>query len=218
MKIFLDTADLAEIRQAMSWGILDGVTTNPTLMSKAGASDFKKHLKQICDLVQGPISGEVISLKPDEMLQQAHELAAISPHMVIKLPMTVVGLQVCKKLSTENVAVNMTLVFNPAQALLAAKAGATYVSPFIGRLDDISHFGIDIIRDIVTIFERYGFETNCLAASLRHPLHVVEAALAGAHVVTLPWQVLEKLVHHPLTDIGIHRFTEDWKKIRPEGW
>jgi transaldolase len=218
MKIFLDTADLAEIRQAISWGILDGVTTNPSLMAKAGASDFKKHLKQICDLVQGPVSGEVISLKADEMLEQAHELAAISPHMVIKLPMTVVGLQVCKKLSTENVTVNMTLVFNPAQALLAAKAGATYVSPFIGRLDDISHFGMDIIRDIVTIFERYGFEANCLAASLRHPLHVVEAALAGAHVATLPWQVLEKLVHHPLTDIGIHRFSEDWKKIRPEGW
>jgi transaldolase len=218
MKIFLDTADLAEIRQAISWGILDGVTTNPSLMAKAGASDFKKHLKQICDLVQGPVSGEVISLKADEMLEQAHELAAISPHMVIKLPMTVVGLQVCKKLSAENVTVNMTLVFNPAQALLAAKAGATYVSPFIGRLDDISHFGMDIIRDIVTIFERYGFEANCLAASLRHPLHVVEAALAGAHVATLPWQVLEKLVHHPLTDIGIHRFTEDWKKIRPEGW
>ncbi|MFH1010126.1 MAG: fructose-6-phosphate aldolase [bacterium] len=218
MKIFLDTANLAEIEQAVSWGILDGVTTNPTLMSKAGASDFRAHLKQICDLVQGPVSGEVISLEPEGMLEQAHELAAISPHMVIKVPMTIAGLQVCKKLSTENIAVNMTLIFNPAQALLAAKAGAAYVSPFIGRLDDISHFGMDLIRDIVAIFERYGFETHCLAASLRHPLHVVEAALAGAHVATLPWQVLEKLIHHPLTDMGIHRFLEDWKKIRPDGW
>ncbi len=218
MKIFLDTADLSEIGQAVSWGILDGVTTNPSLMAKAGASDFKVHLRKICDVVQGPVSGEVVSVEPDGMLKQAHELAAISPHMVIKVPMTVAGLQVCKKLNTENIPVNMTLVFSPAQALLAAKAGATYVSPFIGRLDDISHFGMDVVRDIVAIFDRYGFETNCLAASLRHPLHVVEAALAGAHVATLPWNVLEKLVHHPLTDVGIDRFLQDWKKIRPEGW
>jgi len=218
MKIFLDTADLSEIGQAVSWGILDGVTTNPTLMAKAGASDFKVHLRKICDVVQGPVSGEVVSLERDGMLEQAHELAAISPHMVIKVPMTVAGLQVCKKLNTENIPVNMTLIFSPAQALLAAKAGATYVSPFIGRLDDISHFGMDVVRDIVAIFERYGFETNCLAASLRHPLHVVEAALAGAHVATLPWSVLEKLVHHPLTDLGIDRFLQDWRKIRPEGW
>jgi len=218
MKIFLDTADLSEIEQAVSWGILDGVTTNPTLMAKAGAVDFKVHLRKICELVQGPVSGEVVSLEPDGMLEQAHELAAISPHMVIKVPMTVAGLRVCKKLSTESIPVNMTLIFSPAQALLAAKAGATYVSPFIGRLDDISHFGMDVVRDIVAIFDRYGFETNCLAASLRHPLHVVEAALAGAHVATLPWSVLEKLIHHPLTDLGIDRFLEDWRKIRPEGW
>lgn len=218
MKIFVDTASIAEIEQAVSWGILDGVTTNPTLMSKAGASDFKAHLKRICDLVQGPVSGEVISLEPDGMLTQARELAAISPHMVIKLPMTVAGLQICKRLHAENIPVNMTLIFNPAQALLAAKAGAAYVSPFIGRLDDISHFGMDIVRDIVAILERYGFQASCLAASLRHPLHVVEAALAGAHVATLPWAVLEKLVHHPLTDIGIDRFLADWKKIRPQGW
>jgi transaldolase len=218
MKIFVDTASLAEIEQAVSWGILDGVTTNPTLLSKAGASDFKTHLKKICDLVKGPVSGEVISLEPDGMLAQARELAAISPHMVIKLPMTVAGLQTCKKLHAQNIPVNMTLIFNPAQALLAAKAGAAYVSPFIGRLDDISHFGMDIVRDIVAILERYGFGASCLAASLRHPLHVVEAALAGAHVATVPWSVLQKLVNHPLTDVGIDRFLADWKKIRPEGW
>lgn len=218
MKIFLDTANLSEIEQAVSWGILDGITTNPTLMARAGAANFRDHLKKICDLVQGPVSGEVISLEPDGMLEQARELASISPHMVIKLPMTVAGLQTCKKLHAENIPVNMTLIFSPAQALLAAKAGATYVSPFIGRLDDISHFGMDIVQDIVAIIERYDFETYCLAASLRHPLHVVEAALAGAHVATLPWAVMEKLVKHPLTDTGIERFLADWKKIRPEGW
>ena len=218
MKFFLDTANIAEIEKAVSWGILDGVTTNPSLMAKVGVSNFKEHLKRICDLVEGPVSGEVIGLTPEEMHAQALELASISPYMVVKLPMTVAGLQVCKRLHSESIPVNMTLIFNPAQALLAAKAGASYVSPFIGRLDDISHFGSELIRDIITIFDRYGFETQCLAASLRHPLHVVEAALAGAHVATLPWGVLEKLIHHPLTDIGIERFLEDWKKVRPEGW
>jgi transaldolase len=218
MELFLDTANIAEIEKAVSWGILDGVTTNPSLMAKAGASNFKEHLKRICDLVEGPVSGEVVGMAAEEMHSQALELASISQYMVIKLPMTVAGLQICKRLSSESIPVNMTLIFNPAQALLAAKAGATYVSPFIGRLDDISHFGSDLIRDIIAIFDRYGFTTKCLAASLRHPLHVVDVAMAGAHVATLPWGVLEKLIHHPLTDIGIERFLEDWKKVRPEGW
>ncbi|ABQ46637.1 transaldolase [Thermotoga petrophila RKU-1] len=211
MKIFLDTANLEEIKKGVEWGIVDGVTTNPTLISKEGA-EFKQRVKEICDLVKGPVSAEVVSLDYEGMVREARELAQLSEYVVIKIPMTPDGIRAVKTLSAEGIKTNVTLVFSPAQAILAAKAGATYVSPFIGRMDDLSNDGMRMLGEIVEIYDNYGFETEIIAASIRHPMHVVEAALMGVDIVTMPFAVLEKLFKHPMTDLGIERFMNDWKK------
>ncbi|ACM22564.1 Transaldolase [Thermotoga neapolitana DSM 4359] len=211
MKIFLDTANLEEIKKGVEWGIVDGVTTNPTLISKEGA-EFKQRVKEICDLVKGPVSAEVVSLDYKGMVKEARELAQLSEYVVIKIPMTPDGIRAVKTLSAEGIKTNVTLVFSPAQAILAAKAGATYVSPFIGRMDDLSNDGMRMLAEIVEIYDNYGFETEIIAASIRHPMHVVEAALMGVDIVTMPFAVLEKLFKHPMTDLGIERFMNDWKK------
>lgn len=211
MKIFLDTANLEEIKKGVEWGIVDGVTTNPTLISKEGA-EFKQRVKEICDLVKGPVSAEVVSLDYEGMVKEARELSQLSEYVVIKIPMTPDGIRAVKTLSAEGIKTNVTLVFSPAQAILAAKAGATYVSPFIGRMDDLSNDGMRMLGEIVEIYDNYGFETEIIAASIRHPMHVVEAALMGVDIVTMPFAVLEKLFKHPMTDLGIERFMNDWKK------
>lgn len=213
MKFFLDTANVDEIREAASMGLLDGVTTNPSLVAKEGR-DFREVLKEIVTLVNGPISAEVTTTDPDEMVAQGRDLAKIHPNIVIKLPLTVEGLKACKTLRGEDIRTNVTLCFSASQALLAAKAGASYISPFIGRLDDISHEGMDLIRQIRVIYDNYDYDTEILAASIRHPLHVVDAAIAGADVATLPFKVLGQLVKHPLTDIGQEKFLADWEKMR----
>jgi transaldolase len=212
MKFFIDTANVEEIREAASLGVLDGVTTNPSLIAKEG-KDFHTVLREIVSIVNGPISAEVTTTVPEEMLNQGRELAGIHPNIVVKLPLTKHGLQACKRLRSEGINTNVTLCFSPSQALLAAKADASYVSPFIGRLDDISHEGMDLIRQIRAIYDNYGFETQILAASIRHPLHVVDAALAGADVSTIPFKVIDQLVKHPLTDIGQEKFLADWDKL-----
>jgi transaldolase len=212
MKFFIDTANIDEIRRAASLGILDGVTTNPSLVAKEGR-DFHGVLREIVRIVNGPISAEVTTADKEEMLVQGRELAKIHPNIVVKVPLTEDGLQACKRLRSEGINVNVTLCFSASQALLAAKAGATYVSPFIGRLDDISHEGMELIRQLRVIFDNYDFETQILAASLRHPLHVVDAALAGADVATMPFKVVMQLLQHPLTDLGQARFMADWKKL-----
>lgn len=212
MKIFIDTANINEIREANSWGILDGVTTNPTLVAKESGRSFKEIIKEICDIVDGPISAEVISLEADGMVKEAVDLAKIHKNIVIKIPMTKEGLKAVKTLNKKGIKTNMTLIFSSSQALLAAKAGATYVSPFIGRLDDISKVGMDIVREIVTIFDNYDIKTEIIVASVRNPVHVVDAALAGADIATVPYKVLEQLVNHPLTTSGIERFLKDWEK------
>lgn len=212
MKIFIDTANIEQIREANSWGIIDGVTTNPTLVSKEGKK-FKELVTEICKIVDGPISAEAISQTSDEMVREAEELAKIHKNIVVKIPMTKDGLKATKILKTKGIKTNVTLVFSPNQALLAAKAGATYVSPFIGRLDDIGHIGMDLVRDIVKIYKNYGFQTQVIVASIRNPTHVVDAALAGAHVATVPFNVLEQMLRHSLTDAGIQKFLEDWKKV-----
>jgi len=211
MKIFLDTANLSEIREAASFGIVDGITTNPSLVAKEGR-EFFAVLREIVSIVNGPISAEVTATDRDGMLREAHELSPIHPNIVIKVPLTLAGLQACKALRAEDIRVNVTLCFSASQALLAAKAGATYVSPFVGRLDDISHDGMELIGQIRTIYDNYGFETEILAASIRHPLHVVQAALAGADVATVPYAVVKQILHHPLTDIGLEKFLADWRK------
>lgn len=213
MKLFIDTADVSEIREAASLGVLDGVTTNPSLVAKAGG-DFKQVLREIVSIVNGPISAEVTATDRDAMLDQARELARIHPNITIKVPMTKAGLQACKTLRSEGTDVNVTLCFSASQALLAAKVDATFVSPFIGRLDDVSADGIELIRQIRVIYDNYGFETQILAASIRHPMHVVEAAMAGADVATVPFSVLTQLVRHPLTDQGLEKFLADWEKIQ----
>jgi len=212
MKFFLDTANIEQIREAASWGILDGVTTNPTLVSKENGT-FDQILREICRIVDGPISAEVVSTQADGMVAEARKLAAIHPNITVKIPMIPEGLKAVVRLASEGIKTNMTLVFSPVQALLAAKVGATYLSPFVGRLDDIGHVGMDVVRDAVQIMENYGFPTQVLAASLRHPTHVYEAAMAGAHVATMPFGVLSQLVKHPLTDIGLERFLKDWDKF-----
>lgn len=212
MRIFIDTANVDQIREANSWGILDGVTTNPTLVAREGR-DFKQVIQEICSIVDGPISAEAVSVEAEGMVKEARELSKIHPNVVVKVPMTAEGLKAVKLLSKEGIKTNVTLVFSANQALLAAKAGATYVSPFIGRLDDISHTGMDLVRDIVTIFDNYGFKTQIIAASIRHPVHVTEAALAGAHVATVPFDILKKMLRHNLTDEGIQRFLKDWEKV-----
>ena len=214
MKIFLDTANIDEIREAHSWGILDGVTTNPTLVAKEG-KDFLDVVRQICAIVPGPVSAEVVSTTADEMIREGREIMRKvgAPNVVIKIPMIREGLRAIKALSSEGLRVNVTLIFSAPQALLAAKAGAAYVSPFIGRLDDISHVGMDIVRDIRAIFDNYDFPCEILAASIRNPLHVVDAAKFGADVATMPFSVLDAIIKHPLTDIGLQKFLKDWEKL-----
>jgi transaldolase len=212
MKFFIDTANVKEIREAASLGVVDGVTTNPSLVSKEGR-DFKKVITEICSIVDGPISAEAVSLEADKMVVEGTDLAKIHKNIVVKLPMTKEGLKATKILAGEGIRVNMTLVFSPAQALLAAKVGAAYVSPFVGRLDDISHYGMDLVRQVVTIFDNYGYPTEVIVASVRNPLHVVDAALAGAHIATIPFSVIDQIVKHPLTDIGIEKFLADWEKL-----
>jgi len=212
MKIFIDTANLDQIREANSWGILDGVTTNPSLVAKEGC-EFEKRVKDICEIVDGPISAEAVSMDSEGMIKEARRLSKMHKNVIVKIPMTAEGLKAVKVLSKDGVKTNVTLVFSPNQALLAAKAGATYVSPFVGRLDDISHNGMDLVRDIVTIYRNYGFKTQVIAASIRHPVHVTEAALAGVHVATVPFDILKKMLKHNLTDEGIHKFLKDWEKV-----
>ncbi len=215
MKIFIDTANLDDIREIAEWGILEGATTNPSLLAKEG-KDPQKVLKEICELVNGPVSAEVVSLKADGMVKEARELAKIHENIVIKIPFTVEGLKAVKALKEEGIRTNVTLVFTPIQALLAAKAGASFVSPFVGRLDDIQSRGMEMVEDIVTIFENYDLDTEIIVASIRHPMHVLEAALMGAHIATIPPKVIRQMVKHPLTDIGIERFLEDWKKLKKD--
>jgi transaldolase len=212
MKFFLDTANIEEIRSAAEYGLIDGVTTNPSLVSKEGR-DFKEIITEITKIVDGPISAEVVSTDANGILREAYDLAKLHKNIVIKIPMIKEGMKALKQLSNDGIKTNVTLVFSPTQALIAAKLGATYVSPFVGRLDDISTVGMDLIQDLVQIFANYQFETQILVASCRHPLHVREAALLGAHVATLPYKVLEQLLMHPLTDIGLERFLKDWEKV-----
>jgi len=212
MKLFIDTANINEIREANSLGIIDGVTTNPTLIAKEGR-DFITVVKEICSIVDGPISAEVISLKADEMVKEARLLAKIHKNIVIKIPLIPEGLKAAKTLSKEGIKTNLTLCFSPTQALLAAKAGATYVSPFIGRLDDISITGMELIRDIKIIFSNYGFKTEIIVASVRNPVHVLEAAKIGADIATVPYTILMALAKHPLTDAGIVKFLKDWESV-----
>jgi transaldolase len=212
MKFFIDTASIDEIREAASLGILDGVTTNPSLVSKEG-KDFRKLLDEILEIVDGPVSAEVIATDYEGILKEAREYASIHKNIVVKVPLIKEGLKAVKTLSDENIKTNVTLCFSPTQALLAAKAGATYISPFVGRLDDISTNGMELIDQIVQIYRNYGYTTQVLVASVRHPLHVVEAALIGADVCTIPFDVINKLFNHPLTDIGLNKFLSDWKKL-----
>lgn len=213
MKLFIDTANINEIKEAYSWGIICGVTTNPSLIAKEGR-DFKEVVNEICSIVDGPISAEVISLKAEGMIEEARDLAKIHKNVVIKIPMTAEGLKAVSVLSKEGIKTNVTLIFSAAQALLAAKAGATYVSPFVGRLDDIGQNGIELIKEIVQIFKNYpDIKTEIIAASIRHPIHVIEAAKAGADIATVPFKVLEQMTKHALTDVGIERFLKDWEKV-----
>jgi len=213
MKFFLDTANLAEIKEAAAWGILDGVTTNPSLVSKENMK-FEDLIREICRVVPGPVSVECVSTRAGDMVPEARALARLAGNVVIKIPISIEGVKATKVLAGEGVKVNTTLIFSPSQALLAAKAGTRFVSPFIGRLDDISHHGMELIDQIMTIYDNYGFDTEVIVASIRHPRHVVEAALIGAHIATIPFSVLEKLVHHPLTDIGMEKFLKDWGKVK----
>ncbi len=212
MKFFIDTANIDEIKEAASLGILDGVTTNPSLVSKEG-KDFKKLLEEILALVDGPVSAEVIATDYNGILKEAREYAKIHENIVVKVPLIKEGLKAVKTLSDENIKTNVTLCFSPSQALLAAKAGASYISPFVGRLDDISTNGMELISQIVQIYNNYNYETEVLVASIRHPLHLVEAALIGADVCTMPFNVINKLFNHPLTDVGLEKFLSDWKKL-----
>jgi transaldolase len=213
MKFFIDTANLDEIREATEMGLIDGVTTNPSLVAKEGKIDFNGHVAKICEMVEGDVSVEVTSLDTEGMLREGREFAKIAPNVVIKCPLTLDGLKATRTFRAEGTKVNVTLCFSASQALLAAKAGASYISPFIGRLDDISQDGMQLIRDIVQIYDNYGFATEVLAASIRHPIHVVDCALAGADVATIPFKVIQQLVKHPLTDKGLETFLTDWKKI-----
>lgn len=210
MKFYLDTASVKEIQEAASLGLLDGVTTNPSLVAKEGRV-FREVLVEICNIVDGPVSAEVVSLEADAMVKEGRELAKIHKNIVVKVPLIAEGLKATKRLAAEGIKVNVTLCFSPSQALLAAKAGAWCVSPFIGRLDDISSDGMELIRQIVTIYKNYDFKTYVLVASVRHPQHVVEAALAGGHICTIPFAVFQQLVKHPLTDIGLKKFLADWE-------
>jgi transaldolase len=216
MKFFIDTANLQEIKDAHALGVLDGVTTNPSLIAKEGIAnrpDFEKHIRAICELVQAPVSAEVIATETLGMVAEARTLAGLDPHVVVKIPMTTDGLRAVKQLSEEGIKTNVTLIFSPLQALMAAKAGATYVSPFVGRLDDVAHQGMDVVNQILEIYSNYLFETELIVASIRNPLHVLEAAKMGADIATIPFKVIEQLVRHPLTDIGLANFLKDWQKV-----
>lgn len=212
MKLFIDTANVDEIKEINEWGVIQGVTTNPSLIAKEGRI-FEEVVEEITSIVDGPISAEVISLEVEGMLKEARELAKIHPNIIIKLPMTKEGLKAVKVLGSEGIKTNVTLVFSASQALLAARAGATYVSPFVGRLDDISNEGISIIEDIVQIFDNHGIDTEIIAASIRHPIHVLDAAKAGAHIATIPYKVFLQMLEHPLTNIGIEKFIKDWSSL-----
>jgi transaldolase len=212
MKFFIDTANVKEIREAHAMGLVDGVTTNPSLVAKEGRP-FREVLLEICETVNGPVSAEAVSTEAAAIVREGRELAKIHPNIVVKVPLIPEGLKATRQLADEGIRVNQTLVFSPSQALLAAKAGATYASPFVGRLDDASHVGMDLIRQILQIYRHYGFSTQVLVASVRNPLHVVEAALMGAHVATIPYGVLLQLAKHPLTDAGLKKFLEDWEKV-----
>lgn len=213
MKFFIDTANIAEIKEALDWGVISGVTTNPSLVAKEGR-DFHTVVKEICGLVGGPVSAEVLSLKADEMVEEAKVLAKLSEHVVVKVPMTKDGLIATKKLHGLGIKTNVTLVFSSAQALMAALAGATYVSPFVGRLDDVGNEGMTVISEIMEIFDLHDMGCQVIAASVRHPMHVIAAARAGADVCTVPYKVLEQMLKHPLTDIGIEKFLADWAKVK----
>lgn len=212
MKFFIDTANLDEIREAAELGLIDGVTTNPSLIAKEGNVDFKQHIAAICEIVQGPVSAEVTSLDTEGMLREGREYARIAPNVVVKCPLTRDGLKATKALTEEGTKVNVTLCFSATQAILAAKAGAAYISPFIGRLDDIGQNGLELLSDIVEIYNNYDWGTEVLAASIRHPIHVIEAARMGVDVATIPFKVIEQLIKHPLTDKGLDAFLADWKK------
>lgn len=215
MRIFIDTANVDEIRKAHALGVISGVTTNPSLIAKEGR-DFAEVVQEICSIVDGPISAEVISLVADEMIGEARELVKIHPNVVIKIPMTAEGLKAVKVLSLEGIPTNVTLIFSANQALLAALAGATYVSPFLGRVDDTGHDGMELIKDTVQLFANYGIETMVIAASIRHPLHVTQCALVGADIATIPYSVIMQMTKHPLTDIGIEKFLADWEKVKDQ--
>jgi len=212
MKFFIDTADVKEIREAHALGVLDGVTTNPSLIAKSGRN-FREVIEEITRIVDGPISAEVVALDHEGMIREAEELAAIHPNIVVKIPMTPEGLKAVKALSEKGIRTNVTLIFSPLQALLAAKAGASYVSPFVGRLDDISQDGMGIIEDIRTIFDNYGYQAEIIVASIRNPIHVLNSALLGADIATIPYVVIAQLSKHPLTDSGIDKFLKDWEKV-----
>ncbi|MGA7146743.1 MAG: fructose-6-phosphate aldolase [Desulfobacterales bacterium] len=213
MKFFIDTANVDEIKEAHSMGMVDGVTTNPSLIAKEGR-DFEEIIKEICEIVDGPISAEVVSTDTEGMLEEARKLSKIHNNIVVKIPMIVNGLKAARKLAEEGIKTNVTLVFSPLQALMAAKAGATYVSPFIGRLDDISQEGLLLVEQIVEIYGNYAFDTEVIVASIRNPLHVLESALMGADIATIPFSVLNKLAAHPLTDKGLKAFLDDWNKAK----
>lgn len=212
MKFFIDTANVGEIQKAHDMGLIDGVTTNPTLISREGR-DFRPLVSEICEIVDGPVSVEAVSANSKDLIAEARTLSKIHENIVVKIPMTLAGLNAVRTLASEGINTNVTLIFSPTQALLAAKAGATFASPFIGRLDDVSHVGMDLVEQIITIYDNYDFDTQVIVASIRNPLHVLEAALMGADIATIPYKVLEQLAKHPLTDVGIERFLEDWKKI-----
>lgn len=212
IKLFLDTANVDEIRDAYSLGVISGVTTNPSLIAMEGR-DFEQVVREITSIVDGPISAEAVSMEVGPMVAEAQQLAAIHPNIVVKIPMTSEGLKAVKKLSAQGIKTNVTLVFSANQALLAALAGATYVSPFIGRLDDMGYEGMQVVYDIMTIFSQYGLSTEIIAASVRHPMHVIDAAKSGAHIATIPYKVLYQMIKHPLTDLGIEKFLKDWEKV-----
>ncbi|HZP42946.1 MAG TPA: fructose-6-phosphate aldolase [Candidatus Binatia bacterium] len=214
MKIFIDTAEVAEVREANSWGILDGVTTNPSLVAKSGRP-FEAVVREICEIVDGPVSAEVVSLDAPAMVEEGERLTRIHENVVVKCPMTVEGLKATRILTDRGHRVNMTLVFSPAQALLAAKAGAAFISPFVGRLDDVGHDGMELIAQILEILDHYTYPAEVLVASVRNPMHFVRAAQMGAHIATCPFAVLQQLTKHPLTDVGLERFLADWKKAKP---
>ena len=213
MKFFIDTANIEEIKKAWELGVINGVTTNPSLISKEKTEPVAL-FKEICAIVDGPISAEVIGTKADEMVKEAEDLAKIHENIVVKIPIIEEGLKAVKRLTAAGIKTNVTLIFSPSQALLAAKAGATYVSPFVGRLDDISHNGLDIVADIQTIYKNYDFDTEIIVASIRNPLHVIEAALIGADIATIPYSVIGQLIKHPLTDIGLEKFLKDWENAK----